>query len=159
MRFRCRTEDLGFLDRARWKWCFERELAAPASRLWALLADAPGWAQWFESMKSVEWTSEAPHGVGSTRTVHFSAVTLEERFIRWDEGKALAFHGEASSWPMFTALVEEYVVEELEGDRCRFIWRVGMDPSWIARIFGGAVRGGFDTMFEGAVDGLERALR
>src|SRR5690606_37301528 len=57
-----------------------------SAEVWAVLADHPRWPNWFPAVKAAEATSDPPRGVGSTRRVTIPAgITVDERFIAWDE--------------------------------------------------------------------------
>ena len=73
-------------------------IAVPATTLFNCLANGPAWKEWLGI--DVEWTSPEPHGVGTTRTVTTTGVTIEEFFLTWDEGARMAFRFDRTTMPM-----------------------------------------------------------
>jgi hypothetical protein len=68
---------------------FDIEIASSAStdRLFALLADAPGWPAWFRPARRVCWSSEQPGGgAGAVRLVTIGPVTVRERVLAEEPG-------------------------------------------------------------------------
>ncbi len=91
----------------------------PASAVWASLLDADAWTRWLPITK-VTWTSPAPMGVGTTRTVEIGKEIVEEVFFGWEEGRRMAFRFDASTLPI-KAAVEDYVIED-HADGCELVW-------------------------------------
>lgn len=97
-----------------------RRIDAPAPAVWSALLDARAWTQWLP-ITQVTWTSPAPFGVGTTRTVQIGQAIVEESFFAWEEGRRMAFCFERSSLPV-SAAVEDYRVEP-QGGACELIWK------------------------------------
>ena len=108
-------------------------IAQPAERVWAeLTGDRP--LHWCRGL-SIAWTSPKPFGVGTTRRARVlgGAMTVEECFFLWDEGRRYAFYFTHANLPVFASVGEDYVVEPDGPDRCRFTWRVAMTPTPLGR--------------------------
>lgn len=85
-------QDLSFIDDgATVRVSVTREMAATADEIWAELADAPSWSEWFAAAKRLRWVTPVPHGVGSRREVTVGPVTILEEFIVWEPGERLAY--------------------------------------------------------------------
>lgn len=69
MRFTCRPVDASFFDIAPMRFKNEVEPDAPPAMVFAIFDDEQSWPEWFRAIHKVVWTSNKPHGVGSTRTV------------------------------------------------------------------------------------------
>jgi hypothetical protein len=90
MRFTCRPVDASFFDIAPMRFKNEVELDAPPVMVFAIFDDEQSWPEWFRAIHKVVWTSNKPHGVGSTRTVSLLTATVYEHFFR--------FKTEIGSW-------------------------------------------------------------
>lgn len=123
-------------------------IARPAAAVWAeLVADDP--LSWCRILDRIEWTSERPFGVGTTRTASALKGTnvLDERFFIWEEGRRKAFYAERASAPLFSSLAEDYVVEPDGEGACRFTWTIAADPKPWARPAGLVNRKLLGTLF------------
>jgi hypothetical protein len=71
------------------------------------------------------WTSPRPFGVDTTREVvlPLSAMTVRERFFRWDEGKGYSFYVYEANRPLVDRFAEDYVVEP-DGDGALLTWTI-----------------------------------
>lgn len=70
----------------------------------------------------VEWTSEPPFGVGTTRTVRGAAgLVIEEQFLVWEAGRRINFRFTRASLPV-AAFAEDYLVEPKGDDACELVW-------------------------------------
>lgn len=105
-----------------------------AERVWAeLTADDP--LSWCRILQRVTWTSPRPFGVGTTREVRalWGLNVFHERYFRWEEGRRHSFYVERASGPLFRRFAEDYLVEPLTDDTCRFTWTIAAQPRGIAR--------------------------
>ncbi|NMO04031.1 hypothetical protein HH308_22715 [Gordonia sp. TBRC 11910] len=103
---------------------------APASSVFAVLADNPGAARWLGwYVTSVATTSTAEHGVGSTRAVSwlYGIGRLEERFIGWEEPSLWSFTLTGARPGLFREFVERIRIEPLGEDSCRVHYDMGVD--------------------------------
>jgi hypothetical protein len=125
--------DDGFLTSAPSRYSETFAIARPATEVWRqLVSDKPlGWCR----ILSVDWTSERPYGVGTTRQVKVlgGAMKLQEYFFIWEEGRRYAFYATEANLPVFRRLAEDYVVEPDGPDRCRFTWTAALEPTLLGR--------------------------
>lgn len=134
-RFSAQPVDESFFDTAPFKLRGEFDIPQPSARVWAdLTSEHP--LGWCKILKDVSWTSPAPFGVGTTRTVQTvgSLSVLEEYYFRWEEGRRHSFYVLKASAPMFRRLAEDYLVEPTSDTSCRFTWTIVADPHPLARI-------------------------
>jgi hypothetical protein len=124
-----------------------------------LFADGASWPLWFEGIRSVEWTSPEPKGVGTTRTVRLTTATVYEHFLVWDRGRRFTFRFEGANRPLFRAGIEDYRLEDIGGGRCRFSYGVYVEPTSLVSILSFATRPMLGKSFEGATRGLERYVK
>jgi hypothetical protein len=77
--------------------------------------------------------------VGTTRTVKIAGGALaivRERYFLWEEGRRKAFYVHESSAPAFKRFAEDYRVEPVAEDSCRFTWTVANEPSALGKRLG-----------------------
>ncbi|MEM9610619.1 MAG: SRPBCC family protein [Actinomycetota bacterium] len=111
-----------FLDDAPIRVAVRSALPVDADTAWRALADAPSWAEWIPGAKEFAWTSEPPHGVGSTRSAGVGAGVLEERFVAWEPGRRMVFVMERGTVPTIGAMAEEWTLEP-RGAECQAVAR------------------------------------
>lgn len=104
-------------------------LDVPPERVWDSLASDESLAAWGLGVRRLTWTSPRPFGVGTTREVvlPLRAMTVRERFFRWDEGKGYSFYVESADRPGVRQFAEDYVVEP-DGDGTLFTWTIALEP-------------------------------
>ena len=156
MRFQCHPVDAAFFDNAPMRFVNSVDLDANPRDVFAILADAGTWPQWFPGMHKATWTSERRGGVGSERTVALTMLTLDEKFFRWQPEQRLSFYVTAQSQPLVHALAEDYLLDELSATRTRLTYRVAMQPRIVLRLGDPLARAHFDSMFRKACGGLAR---
>ena len=110
----------------------------PIESLFASFEDAPAWNEWLGL--DVEWTSERPFGVGTTRTVAVSNQQFDERFTAWDEPRKITFYFERGTLPL-SAFAEDYTLTSTGPGRCELAWTFAYEwsgplPAVFGRIFG-----------------------
>jgi len=131
MPYRLRSEDVAFADRAPIVLRAETSVAASPETVWPALADASAWVEWFTGMKAAHYTSPAPHGVGSTRSVRVLALEADETILAFDVGKRFAFRVDSTNLPLFAALVEVVTLEAV-GSATRVVYRQALEPKgWL----------------------------
>ena len=122
-----------YFDRAPERFVHTWSIACPAEKVWAeLVGEQP--LHWCRGLR-LQWTSPRPFGVGTTRQAKMmgGAMTADEHFFIWDEGRRHAFYFAQVNMPIFTSFAEDYAVESDGVGRCRFTWRVGLTPSAFGR--------------------------
>ena len=108
-------------------------LDAHPHEVFAALADPDPWPTWFAEMRSVRYTTDPPHGVGSIRKVEAVGLTAIERFIAWEPGERFAFYLEKSTVPGLSHLMEDYQLTPVAGPRTRLDWFVYYRPRTVIR--------------------------
>ena len=111
------------------KYVTRIHLPCDPSVLFEILEDAESWTKWVLGIARVEWTSEKPFGVGTTRTVFFTGgMEVYEDFTVWESGKEMAFTFTGITQPVWHRFGEHYEVED-EGDgTCTLTWTVAYEP-------------------------------
>src|SRR4029077_11162361 len=154
MRFTCRPVDTSFFDTAPMRFKNVVELDASAAMVFAIFDDEQSWPQWFRAIHKVVWTSNRPHGVGSTRTVSLLTTTIYEHFFRWEQNRRCSFYLTGASMPLAHAFAEDYLLEEMAPGKTRFTYRVGIDPRLPVAAGGPLSHIYFDSMFKSACEHL-----
>lgn len=154
----CRAEDLSFLERAPHRIVNEGVMPVSAQRLFEVLADAPGWPQWFVDMVAAEWTSPAPRGVGSTRTVKLTTMAVEETILAFDAGKRFAFRLDRVGLPLVRAMVEDYAIESLGPTSSKLRWVAAYEPTPLMTLVHPVARVIFGSQFRRTVEKLSKHL-
>ena len=112
----------------------------PAATLFACLVDGPAWSEWLGL--DVEWTTEPPFGVGTTRTVRARGVTIDEYFFAWVDGERMGFRFDRTRLPV-TAFAEHYECVPNGDHACELHW------SFAFEFRGGPVSGPAGKAFAG----------
>jgi hypothetical protein len=132
------------------------ELDAPPAKVFAIFEDGESWPKWFRAIRKVQWTSNKPYGVGTTRTVWLTLATLDEQFFRWEADRRFSFYLTGLSMPLAHALAEDYLLEEIAPGRTRFTYSVAIEPG-LAVARGGPISPMyFGSMFKSACKNLQR---
>jgi len=156
MHFACHPVDASFFDTAPMRFTNVVDLEASPAKVFAIFADADTWPKWFHAIHKAEWTSEKPYGVGSTRTIWMTPVSVDEHFFRWEPDRRCSFYAAATSTPMVHALAEDYLLEEIAPGKTRFTYTVAMDPRFLVEVGGPFSHMFFESMFKSACKGLQR---
>lgn len=121
--------DETFFDTAPHAYRYPVELNVPPERVWESLTSDGSLADWGLGV-TVNWTSPRPFGIGSGRTVALPAraITVQERFFRWDEGTRYSFYVEQANRPLLRRFAEDYLVEKTPTGS-RFTWTIAMEPT------------------------------
>jgi hypothetical protein len=125
--------DETYFDRAPQRFARTWSIAHPAEAVWGeLVGERP--LHWCRGL-SIRWTSARPFGVGTTREAKVlgGALTGQEKFFVWEEGRRYAFYFTTANLPVFASLAEDYTVQPDGVSRCRFTWRVGLTPTALGR--------------------------
>ena len=65
---------------------------APKEKVWDVLADFSGAANWAPTITESRSTTEANGGVGAKRTCkHVKMGVIEERIVAWEDGRGLSY--------------------------------------------------------------------
>jgi hypothetical protein len=110
------------------------EIALPASVVWAELTrdGTLGWCRGLE----ITWLSPQPFGVGTKRQakVFGALLRVQEEYFIWEEGHRMAFFVTAVQPPAYRRSAEDYVVDPLGPDRCRFTWTLAFDLTLLGKL-------------------------
>jgi|GEM_PF-2507386 hypothetical protein len=134
---------------------FQAVLDAPVENVFDAVAAHPEtWHRWFPLVgKDCQYTTPAPHGVGSERYITAMGWKLRERIIAWDEPHCWAFYVLPGQIPG-KLFAEEYRFEPVDG-KTRFTWTVATEGPRAARL---GMRVAGRLTFKRAVPRLEREL-
>ena len=126
--------DEPFLDSAPSRFVDASEVALPADTVWAELT-RDGTLDWCRGLE-ITWLSPRPFGVGTKRQAKLVGVLLrvhEEYFI-CEEGRRMAFFVTAVRPAAYRRSAEDYFVEPLGPDRCRFTWTLAFELTWLGKL-------------------------
>jgi hypothetical protein len=102
------------------------KLPVPPEQVWEQISSDESLSAWRGlRLPRLTWTSPRPFGVDATREVvlPLSAMTVRERFFRWDEGKGYSFYVYEANRPLVDRFAEDYVVEP-DGDGALLTWTI-----------------------------------
>jgi uncharacterized protein YndB with AHSA1/START domain len=85
------------------------DLSAPPERVFEVLSDTGGWANWYKGMRKVRVDGPAS-GVGALRTVWVGATSVQERFLVWEPGQRMTFVITSMNIPGVRSMVEDWVL-------------------------------------------------
>lgn len=129
----------------------EGSVPAAPDDVFAVLADAETWTDWFPGCRRCAYAGERPYGVGTPRELTVVPMgRIREHVVAWDVGKRFGYEVESLSMPIARALVEAWDLEATEtGSRVR--WTFAIDPRMIMRLSRPErqLRRTFDTALEG----------
>ncbi|MDX1890876.1 SRPBCC family protein [Mycolicibacterium sp. 050158] len=156
----CERVDLGFVDRAPFRFVSTVDLTISPEQLFEVLGDATSWPQWATVITNVTWTSPEPRGIGTTRTVHMRGnITGYEEFLAWEPHSHMAFRFNESTSNAISAFAEDYRVVPTEHG-CHLTWVMAMKPNGIAARLGMELgRPVMAWMFQRFLHNLDRYAR
>ena len=128
--------DESIFDTASRRVVVDVTVARSANDVWSeLTADGP-MSDYCRAISSIRWTSDRPFGVGTTRTTRVlgGLILLDERYPVWDEGRRKVFVGVRARPPVLRRVSEEYLIEPIDADHCRFRWTAVWEPSALGRL-------------------------
>ena len=132
--FPCERVGLNFVENAPFVFRNSVDLAITPEQLFEVLADAESWPHWAPVITKVTWTSPAPRGVGTTRTVEMrGGIVADEEFVAWEPFTRMAFRFNECSTKAVAAFAEDYLVEVIPGG-CRVTWTMAQKPAGAARL-------------------------
>jgi len=150
----CRPVDINFVNTAPVVIVNTVEINAPAESIFSVFEDEHAWPQWFDDIKSVDWTTPKPYGIGTTRTVNLGALSVDEYFFLWEDNARFAFYFTQCSLPLFKALMEDYRLEEIGNNKTRFTYTVAYEPALPLAIAGPLGKLALKRNFKKAANGL-----
>jgi hypothetical protein len=140
--------DESIFDTASRRVVVDVTVARSADDVWSeLTADGP-MSEYCRAISSIQWTSERPFGVGTTRTTRVlgGLILLDERYPVWDEGRRKVFVGVRARPPVLRRVSEEYLVEPIDADHCRFRWTAVWEPTALGRLIDPVGRAVFESI-------------
>ncbi|MDJ0676625.1 MAG: SRPBCC family protein [Calothrix sp. MO_167.B42] len=159
MKFKYRPVDIDFFERAPVRFVNQVELDASPTDVFTIFEDAEAWAEWLEIIVNLQWTSPKPHGVGTTRTVKGKFLTVNEYFFVWEQNKRFAFYFTEASLPLAQAFAEDFRLEDLGNNRCKFIYTVCLEPNLLMGLGGPFIRKYYEELFHKATQNLAKYVR
>jgi hypothetical protein len=109
------------------------EVALPADTVWAELT-RDGTLDWCRGL-NITWLSSRPFGVGTKRQARLLGVLrVQEEYFVWEEGRRMAFYVTAVRPPVYRRSAEDYLVEAVGADRCRFTWTLAFDLKLLGKL-------------------------
>jgi hypothetical protein len=148
--------DETFLASAPTRFVEAFDIALPASTVWAELT-RDGTLDWCRGLE-VNWLSPRPFGVGTKRQAKLLGVLLrvrEEYFI-WEEGRRMAFYVTAARPPAYRRSAEDYAVDAIGADSCRFTWTLAFDLTLLGKVNAPVMTLVVKRMFEDTRNHFER---
>lgn len=161
LRFRLEPVGLEFVEHAPATFRFSATVGAPVGAIFDRLADASSWPQWFPSLKSSEYVSAPPHGVGSKRMVSLAGGgRFAETILAFDSERRYTWRVDSTNAPVFRALVEDWTIEpNPEGTSCQVRWRFAYTPRTLFRAMSPLAPTAMGRVFRAATTRLERQVR
>ena len=126
--------DEAFLASAPTRFVDTIEIALPASAVWAELT-RDGTLDWCRGLE-ITWLSPRPFGVGTKRQAKVYGVLarVQEEYFIWEEGRRKAFYVTSARPPAYKRGAEDYLVEELGPQRCRFTWTIAFELNLLGKL-------------------------
>ncbi|MEE8601720.1 SRPBCC family protein [Euzebya tangerina] len=100
------------------------DIAATPEEVWTHIADHAAWPEWFTALTRVD-PGPIAAGVGGTRRVSASVLTIDEQFTAWDEAAHFAFAVTGSNLPVLGSLAESVRLTSTDTG-CRVTYRQGV---------------------------------
>jgi uncharacterized protein YndB with AHSA1/START domain len=130
MWFNAKPSDISFIDAAPHRIAAVAEIQASPQEVFDIFATSDHQHIWMKDFVACRWTSEKPHGVGSTRDIELKMLTARERFLIWEPGKRLTFSIDATTIPVTAQSVEDMRFEPIgDGSKTRLVWHVFYAPA------------------------------
>jgi hypothetical protein len=140
--------DEGFLASAPTRFTETFEIALPSAVVWNELT-RDNTLDWCRGL-TIKWASPRPFGVGTKREARLfggALLRVKEQYFVWEEGRRKAFFISSARPPAYKRSAEDYVVEHLGPDRCRFTWTIAFEMSLLGRMNGPVTRMVIARMF------------
>jgi hypothetical protein len=126
--------DEAFLDSAPSRFVDTIEIALPAAAVWAELTRDQT-LDWCRGLQ-ITWLSPRPFGLGTRRQASLLGVVLrvEEEYFVWEDGRRKAFYVRSVRPLAYRRSAEDYLVEPLGPDRCRFTWTLAFELTMLGKL-------------------------
>lgn len=126
----------------------ETVLDAPPERVWAVLADLPGWNGWNPTLFAVGGPAQAGTDVRMKLRLGRLTVPMRQEIRMVDPPRELAWRSR-QAWPAAFDVVRRFVLEPMDGGRTRLIQTetaTGFLARPIVAVIGGMVTRGYDDL-------------
>ena len=139
----------------------QRDIAAPRSAVWGVLADFPNIADWNSGVTKSYSTSESGEGVGATRHCDLAPMgQLEETISAWEPERRLVVRiDSAAKLPIRSGEVT-FTLDEADGDtptELRYAYQPKFGP--LGSLMGPMIDRQLTKGFEGFLSELETAAQ
>jgi hypothetical protein len=125
--------DEAFLASAPSRFVETIEIGLPADTVWAELT-RDGTLDWCRGL-AITWLSPRPFGVGTQRQAKLlSVLTVQEEYFIWEAGHRMAFFVTAVRPAAYRRSAEDYLVEALAPDQCRFTWTLAFELTLLGKL-------------------------
>jgi uncharacterized protein YndB with AHSA1/START domain len=125
--------------------------------VWDVLVDTEHLPEWFRSCSAARVTSEAPHGVGSTRWVNVDMFKVNHRIIVSEKPKQWGFTTLDANLPVADTVVELVTLDpDGNGTKLTYSFAIALKP-WL-RPLTSVFRWRFTQLFESSLAGLQPYL-
>jgi len=106
---------------------------ASPSTIWDILVANEEWPEWFPGFRSCEFSTAAPHGVGSVRLLRQDQFRVEERIITWDPGREWGMTVIGMNVPVVSGMAENVRLTPVDGATTEVQWDIGVALRWWSR--------------------------
>lgn len=117
---------LDWIDHAPVSVTRTRVVAASPDAVWDVIADHTAWPDWFAGLRRVDVGSTST-GVGGTRTVHLTGLSVSEEFLAWDPGAHFAFTVTGTSRTVVRSMIENVELSR-SGAATAVSYTMALDP-------------------------------
>jgi hypothetical protein len=138
------------IDNVPWILRSEQEFDIGIDGLWNIITDDRAWEHWHPEVTKIKNKTEPAGGAGNSRTIVFrqwllmillaGPLTIAEDYDVWEDKepnmKRYQFWLTAASRPKFLSFNrarEEFKVEAISENRCKFTRTVALDPGLLSR--------------------------
>lgn len=159
-RFETDKVDMSYFQNAPYLFRSEITVRCTPQQLWASFEDADAWPAWAMPITKVEWTSEKPFGIGTTRSVSMLGNLVgHEEFLAWEPLKQMAFRFNQVNKPdMIQSFGERYDITDLGNGLTHLVWTVGMQPTGPGAFFMKYTKGLTGWGLQWCLNGLKKYM-
>lgn len=129
MKYQCEEADFSFIKKAKFQYKYSAKIPASAETVFKIFENEHAWPLWFKGVRRIQWTSEKPFKVGTTRTVYLkNGFSANEVFYAWKPGREFGFYFTDTNVPSLKRFAELYELTPIDENNCTFTLHVGVDP-------------------------------
>ena len=139
----------------------QRDIAAPQSAVWAVLADFPNISDWNGGVTASHATSDAVEGVGAQRHCDLAPMgELEETVLEWEPPRRMVVSIDAAKKiPVKTGRVTFTIDEGSDHSPTTLSYDFTAKGGVLAPLIGRVLTGQLRKGFSGFLEDLERAAQ